>query len=479
MARKLSNEAMKRQLQEGRNYKQLYLALKTRFDGVVAENKQLRQENATLKAHFAEVLEAQAARIEELEAMVFGRKPKGGQPVAGKHKPKAQRPASSYRRPIPTNDEVTKEYHHPIDVCRRCGGPLTDKAEHVRFVEDIVLAALSNLKLKTVEKHSVERGWCTRCGQYRSTKDLRGQDVSLGPNVRILVTYLSNLQGLTYSQIQMLLMDLYGFAITDGEITAILDDQRLRLLPTYEELKAHIRDGPAHFDESRFRIQSEQNKGFAWLMASAESSDVVFHLSDNRGQGNAEALSGENFTHVGITDRYSVYKHLFALHQICWAHLHTTAKGLTQLESLTKAKRRHVRAWYEAFSGIYAQVRQYHEQPYDVVQRQTQADELLEAVKDLCKPHRLDPKKLTDLKAGMLEYQNALFICLIQPGIPPDNNQAEQHMRKLVLKRHRSFGVKTPKGARTLEVLLSVSWSLWHRDRANFFPNLLKLTRPA
>jgi transposase len=222
-------------------------------------------------------------------------------------------------------------------------------------------------------------------------------------------------------------------------------------------------------DESRWRIQSEQGAGYAWSMSSSVNTDVVFKLADSRGKGNSQDLVGDNYQGVGITDRYPGYKHLFASHQICWAHLQRTAKDL---QCLGKTKLKHVTRFYQQLASIYAAIRAYQAEPFNVAKRQTQADGLLQQTKQLCQSHRLDPKKLADLKAGILEYQDCLFLCLTIDGIPTDNNKAERALRKLVIKRKKSFGVKTPKGARTLEVLLSVCWSWYNRDPDNFLPTL-------
>ncbi len=466
---KLSDGETKRQLQEGRNFKRLYYELKDKFDVVAEEHKQCPQLIAELTAKYDAIIEAQAAQIAELQTMVFGRRKR---PRSGSgHKPPPQpRDAASYRRPPPAEDEITSEEHHPITTCHHCGGPLTDKEEYTRYTEDIILAALSAAaQFKTVEKHTIERGYCVPCGKYSSAQDLRGQEVSLGPNVRSLICYLVTLRDHSYSQVINLLWDLYRFRVTDGEITAILDAQRLRLLPAYEELKENIRASPAvHMDESRWRIQSE-HAGYAWSMSSTTSSDVVFKLADSRGMGNAEELLGENFQGVGITDRYPGYKHLFTMHQICWAHLQRTAKDLTHLECLGRTKQKHVTRFYQQLAAIYADIRTCQEGAFDETTRQRQATELLEQTTRLCQPHKLDPKKLADLKAGILEYQDCLFICLTVNGIPADNNRAERDIKKLVMKRKKSLGSKTTKGARTLEVLLSIAWSLYSRDRDSFF----------
>jgi len=474
--RKLTDEQVKQKLVEGRNYKRLYFELKVKYDELKVENRQLKQELADQRQYFESIIETQAAQISELQTMVFGSKkrPRSG----GGHKaPKQPRDAASYRRPTPAEDEVTSEEHFRIDACHHCGGPLTNKEEYVRYVEDIVLAALEAItKFKTVQKQTIERGYCIRCGKHSSAQDLRGQAVTLGPNVRNLVCYLITLRDHSYDQVVNLLWDLYRFRITDGEITAILDARRLELLPAYETLKGSIRAGPAvHMDESRWRIQSE-SAGYAWSMSSTTSSDVVFKLADSRGVGNAEDLLGGNYQGVGITDRYPGYKHLFLLHQVCWAHLQRTAKDLTHLGCLGKAKLTHVTRFYQSLAGIYGLIRDCQEEPFDQATRDNQATDLLQQVTKLCQPHTLDPKKLTDLKAGILEYQDCLFICLTVEGIPADNNRAERDIKKLVIKRRKSLGSKTTKGARTMEVLLSVCWSLYNRDGDSFFPNFQALT---
>lgn len=474
---KLSDEQIKQKLVEGRNYKRLYLELKVKYDDLKAENKQLKQELLDQRQYFSSIIETQAAQISELQTMVFGRKKRprsGGGNQATKH----PRDAASYRRPKSAEDEITSTEHHAIDSCKHCSGPLTDKETHTRFVEDIILAALSTAtRFKTVERHTIERGYCVSCGKYSSAQDLRGQEVSLGPHVRTLVCYLVTLRDHSYDQVVNLLWDLYRFKITDGEITNILDARRLELLPEYEKLKDSIRAGPAvHMDESRWRIQSE-SAGYAWSMSSTTAPDVVFKLADSRGRGNAEELLGDNFQGIGITDRYPGYKHLFVgedgvnRHQICWAHVQRTAKDLTHLECLGKIKQQHVTTFYHQLAAIYAAIRAYQEEPFDAAKRKTQADDLLRAVTELCQPHNRDPKKLTNLKAGILEYQDCLFICLTVDGIPADNNRAERDIKQLVMKRRKSLGSKTTKGARTLEVLLSVCLSLYNRDRDTFFSN--------
>ena len=443
-----------------------------------AEVRHLKQQLVDQKAYFEAIIESQDARISELETMVFGRKPSGGLTVRDKTnltKVRIVRNSGSYRRPLPPASAITAEEYHAIANCHRCGHLLTDRDEAIRYEEDVVLAALNpTIHHKTLIKQTIEQGWCSKCGQYSSAKDLRGQIVTLGPVVRSLIVYLIIQADQTYAKAQDLLWQLYRFSVTSGEIANILANRRKTYLPVYEQLKSSVRAGPAHMDETSNPIQSEHGAGYAHVMTSAVNNDTVFCLADSRGKGNSEKLIGRNYQGVGITDRYAGYKRLFlpGRHQICWAHLQRTARDLTHLECLSKTKQKHVTKFYQSLATVYAEIRTIQTEPFKDVKRKTQADDLLKRVTSLCQPSLLDPKKLANLKAGMLEYQDCLFLCLTIDGIPADNNKAERALRKLVIKRKKSFGVKTMKGARTMEVLLSVCYSLYNKDKDNFLPAL-------
>lgn len=472
---------------EWRNLKLLHQNDRARIAKLEAENKQLKTENAALQQQLASTTETLTARIEELETMVFGRRQRfrsGGQ----REPASKSRDTASYHRSMPQDIPVTNEEHMGITACRHCGGPLTDIQEYVRYEEDIILAALSQFaRFRTLTKQTIERGYCAHCGKYSSARDLRGQSVTIGPVVRAFVCYLITVADHTYAQVMQLLWDIYRFTITEGEIAAILQERSTLLLPEYERLKEVIRAGPAvHLDESKWRIQSEGGSGYAWSMSATGSTDVVYRLAEGRGKSNAEELVGQNYHGIGITDRYGGYKHLFETvnddgsatnrHQVCWAHVQRNAKDLTHLTCLPKAKLQHVTVFYKQLAAIYATIREIQEKPFLQAQRQAQAAVLLKQVTTLCQPHSLDLKKLAVLKAGILEYQASLFLCLTVDGIPADNNRAERDIKKLVIKRKKSLGCKTTKGAHALEILLSVAWSLYSRDREQFFPAFIALT---
>lgn len=484
MSLNLTEKEIKQRMIEWRNLKRLHSKDQQIKADLKDENRQLRAELAEYKAESEAIHEAQNVRIAELERMVFGKKkdksktPPDNITGSGTTQNKPPRTKDSYHRPIPPAESVTDEQFVPVAECGHCHGPLTDIAEYVRYVEDVVLAALNQVRGKTVTRLTIQRGWCTKCGNYTSGQDLRGSEVTVGANVRMLVVYLTTIMDLTYSQVRTILLDLYDFHLAEGEIAPILQAAGRSLTPEYQALLGRIRSGPGvHLDESPFHIQADDNKGYGWVMAAAGSTDVAFKLADSRGKGNAEELLGPDYTGIRISDGYGGYRNLPGGHQQCWVHFYRVIRDLSQVSTLPKGKRALVHIWYAQFAELYTTLCQYWAEPFNLDIRTEQAGELLTRVHELCRPDRRDPGKLASLKAHILDYDHALFTCLLVEGIPTNNNPAEQRVRKIVLKRKKSFGCKTNRGAKALEVLLSVCWSTWYREGRNFFPAMQALTQ--
>ncbi len=423
-------------------------------------------------------------RIGDLEKMVFGEKKNqdgssSSQSSSGSNSsPKQRRAKDSYRRPVPQDEEVTTTKHHPITACKHCGGQLSRFEEVIRYVEDIVLPQLLKQATKTVTKHIIERGYCPRCGDWSAAQDLRGQLVSLGQNIKLLVTYLITILDCSFEQVKTLTHDLYGLTLSDGEITNILRVTAADWQPEYEQLKDKIRAGPgAHFDETVWPIQVFAKHCYAWVMSAIGSTARIYRLASSRGKGHAQELLGAAAdTYVRITDCYAAYKNLPGLHQICWAHFYRKIRDFLNNDNLSFAKKPQVQTWHDEFKKLYAELRLVLAEPFNLQRRQKQENQLHRRVNQLCQPHPLDPKPLIDLKNLMIEYDHALFTCLSFVGIPCDNNRAERDIRLLVKKRKKSFGCKTEAGAHALEILLSVAWSTWYEHRSDFFPALARLT---
>lgn len=281
--------------------------------------------------------------------------------------------------------------------------------------------------------------------------------------------------GLSYSQISQLCLGLYGIAVSDGEITNTLECKHRIWLPAYQRLKSDVRASPVkHYDETPWKIVESDNSGYAWVMSAANSPSTVFHLATSRGGKHAQKLHG-TAGGIHITDDYGPYRNLSGQQQLCWAHLYRCIRDLRYNDNVPKAQLVYVTQWYEAFAEIYQNLRAYLAQPYSQAARQHQRDELWQRIQALANqlaPKAGEPDKLHRLKAQLLRAgQDRLLICLTA-NTPCDNNRAERDLRPLVLKRKRSFGSKTERGAKALSTVLSICTTTWKANPDNYFQAL-------
>lgn len=473
--KRLSDEIIAARMIELRNLRTLHAHDRKQIRDLKAENVALR----ALVTEQQVVIETLKVQVAELQTMVFGKKrkpPKGTPTLQNDQAPQVKPPRTkdSFRRPSPPAHAVTGEKAVPIPDHCACGGAFTNVSTHERFEEDIPLPELTEgYQAHLVTKYVIARGVCAKCGKTTAGWNLGGQTVRLGPNVRLLMCHLVSVMGMSYSQVTSLLLSLYGLHVTDGEIALVLSKQHQAWLPAYESLKASIRSSPSvHADETPWAIQQNDGLGHAWSLSDSFSDKVCYFLENSRGAVHARKLFGEHFRGVRISDDYSVYRALPGIQQLCWAHLYRAIRDLTYNENLPREYRPYVNWWYEQFASIYQDLRIYLSQSYDRTSRETQSDQLWRRLQALLPASSHEPVKLTRLKAQLQRAgQDKLFACLTY-NTPCDNNRAERDLRQLVLKRKRSFGSQTEKGARALSTILSICTTTWRSNPTGYFKAL-------
>lgn len=483
MPKELTKDEFKERLIRLRNLERLYPIARERTERLEKENKELKQQLAAVIATYDALIEKLKLRIEELEKMIFGRrnrkKPESDNQKKGrfdklKNLFKKKRSALSFRRPISKQEDIAEVIDYPIEKCPDCGTALEDCKMIIRYLEDIIA-------LKKVEKHRIQTGYCPRCQKRRTAKPISPQMVSLGENVKMVCSFANVVLKSSFEEIQALLKGLFNIHLSDGEISHILEKQGQRLLPQYHQLKANIRGQPAaHYDETGYPVQQEEQGKYSWVMTGTETPDTVFSLGQSRGKGNAEKLKGEdNQEQVGITDDYGAYRALFKCHQLCWAHPLRKLRDLSDSESLPAEKREHCQKTYQDLNNLHQALKESLVQPFDLAKRQTAKQQMLKQLTKLAKLHPQDPSKLITIKHGFLKNKEKYFTCLDFKAVPTTNNKAERALRHLVLKRKCSFGSKTQKGAETMSVLCSVLLSLWWSKPKNFFQEYALLLNSA
>lgn len=398
------------------------------MQGHLSELQRLQQSNTLLKRENAKLreriqvleednrqlkqqLEKALLMIEELQRMVFRKKKRDDHDQndtggGSVSRQSANRDAASYRRSTPSAEAITDEEQHALEHCPHCQQEVTQIKQLEFFTEDIVpLADWFNV-LKKVTRHWIMTGYCADCQKRVSATPLPKQKTSLGEQIQQLVTFQCTVQQLSYSQIIDFAEGVLHLKLSEGEITNIL-----------------------------------------------------------------ETLLGKDYGGIGITDDYNGYKNAFqeGKHALCWAHPHRKLRDLKDSATLPQDKKIHCQQTFEEFSALYTQVRTVHARPFVQAEREQEVKKLQVLFDHFIRPHPMDPQKLQQIKLRLTEQRDCYFICVLYPNVPPDNNKAERSLRHLVIKRKKSFGSKTQKGADMMSIIYSVVMSLWKTSKQQFF----------
>lgn len=390
----------------------------------------------------------------------------------------ADRSKDSYRRSVPADEEVTDVLNHPLTQCPDCGTLLTHLKQVIRYTEDLAtLTELSKL-LKRIEKHIIGTGFCPQCQKRKTAKAIFPQASILGENIKQFVCYLNIIMRLSFEQIRCFLKDTANFHLSDGEITACLDEQAEKLLPEKDRLMQKIRSSPgSHYDETGWNTRGGQGN-YAWIKRPTEGVEAVFLMGRSRGKGNAQELQGETDDQVGISDDYGAYTNMFEKHQLCMAHPNRKLRDLTQSTTLSVTSLAACIQTYGVFKILYADLEKTLATEYNKELWLQRREIFIRRLKEIAVPAENDPQKLKAIKAGLKRNVEKYFTCLTQPGIPADNNKAERGLRHIVLKRKISYGSKSQKGAETIGILCSTLLSAWWNKPKNFFAAYKQILSP-
>ena len=430
----------------------------------------LKQEIQDLKlrvAELAELLFRQKKSKKENDKEGTFEDGSTGQPSA----PRTPRSTESYRRPAPSEGEVTKREEYTLQSCTHCGGHLEKLEVRNIFTEDI-----PEVKKEVIQR-IINRYLCNDCRLKQSAIPVPpGHDVRLGSRVRKYVLYHTYILNTSYRDIIRSLLDYYGMHISEGEIQEIQQESAQKLTPTYNGIHEELLQQEAiNGDETGWKIKGERN--YLWGLCSPTTTAILFHIA-TRGKGVIEKLL-RTFSGCLTTDCYPAYKNLLNLvHQVCWVHILRTVRDLACMPELSAEQTRSVKNFYAGLAILYQDVKDALAEPFDEKKRSEMSEQFITRLRALNPLLPCDtPKKLKNIKLLTQEYEREMFTCLKFKTALPENNLAERALRHVVLKRKRSFGSQTEKGARIFAINASVILTLWRRFPNTFLLELGKALR--
>jgi transposase len=201
------------------------------------------------------------------------------------------------------------------------------------------------------------------------------------------------------------------------------------------------------------------------------SESTLYLVDQGRGRSVVTELLGADFAGVLVSDCLAIYDDATALQQKCYAHHH---KAIRQAKALHPHQGEgflnEVTAMLRAAVALQAQKAECDPESFHTLRQALEgtASRLLDSA-------RTEPSEEA-VRNRLAKQRDHLFTFLDHDGVDATNNLAERQLRPAVIARKVSCGNKTPKGARTWQILASQATTC--TQRATSFIDALARARP-
>jgi len=429
--------------------------LLVRCAALSAENEQLWGEVVRLSSE-KERLQARVGRLEgQLEEARRAGKRQAAPFSRGEPKSVARRPGRrsgddhgkhGHREPP---GEVDEQLDAPLRARCECGGEIEHERSEFQYQDEVPEPRPVRRRFR------VHIGKCRCCGrrhqgrhQFQTSDALGAAGCMLGPRAVALATELNKELGLSPQKTAKALSRL-GIRVTAGGVVQAVARQARALEPTYQALIEGVRASRAVApDETEWRINGQK----AWLWAFAGENVTAYLIAGGRGYEHAAQVLGEDFAGVLERDGWAPYRRFTAArHQTCHAHLLRRTGELIADSVAGQARVPHAarRILKDALAlRNQRDVIDADEFARKVIELGERTDKLL-AIRPTHEPNR----RLLQHLANEREH---MFTFLTEPGVQATNWRAEQALRPAIINRKSWGGNRTPNGARTQQITMSV-----------------------
>lgn len=417
----------------------------------------------------AKQVEAQPSEGNALGGAQADEPPSGGA-ASQKKKPgrKAGHEPAQRKRP----ERIDRTIDVPVDVCPDCGLALENKETFEQFQTDLPPV------VPVVTQFNVQVGRCPCCGKRvqgthpeQTSSALGAAGNGLGPRAVGMAADLKYRLGIPFRKISDLFSGFFGLSFSPGGIAQASARLARRARPVYNFMKLRLSlSWLVHADETSWYLA-----GSAWLHVFTTGKLVVFVVAAHRSREVALDVLGKDFDGIVVCDGSSLYDvfktarcnghPLARIKRLLEADVCRTRGGLEEIRDLLK-------------SGLSLRDRRAE---LTALGFQRKVSVLRAAILNWIERFRdVADEEVSRLARHLEKYQSEFLRYLDDPRVPATNNTAEQTLRFAVPLRKVGCGNRNEPGARTFEVMSSVS-ATFHRCGINFLNwvcDLLHLGRP-
>lgn len=365
-----------------------------------------------------------------------------------KKKPGAKDGHPGSRRKAPR--EVDARTEHRLAACPCCGGELRRcNRTRTRVIEDIPRQITP-----VVTEHTIHRDFCPNCKKHvEPVVPDAMPNAALGHHVVALSSWFHYGLGVTIGQTRDILASHLHATITAGGLVDAWGRMAEALRPWYEQIAEDLRHTAClHGDETGWRVGGTTH----WLWCFADADTCLYLIDRSRGGPALRRFFTEAFAGTLVSDFWAAYEQVCCDdRQYCLVHL---------LRELEKVDERSRSAAWAAFAKLLRRLVR------DGIRLRKRPDFSPEKYRSriLLINRRLN-RLADDARGGVYadpdakrlgervsRHRDHLFTFLDKPHVPFDNNHAERQIRPAVIMRKNILCNRSPDGADTQAVLMSI-----------------------
>lgn len=287
---------------------------------------------------------------------------------------------------------------------------------------------------------------------------VRNSRSEYGIEIILTVAFLHYWIGLSLDHVCEVLKFFTKLELSKSQANALLNQLSADWSGEYDTIATLLtRQLVIYIDETGWKVGGRSC--YTWAFSSLMH--VLFRCGVRRGKAEAQAILGEKFNGIGVTDDYAVYLSLFKEHQLCWAHLLRKAIKLM----LEHPEEPQYGEFLDELCDIYQQAVRFQKDQRLSVGRIERSQQLKAKVVALCTRagEKIDTQIMSIHEATFVRLQNelvnglaALFVFVVHPAVEPTNNRSERNVRREAEVRKGGRTSKSEPGAKRRSILMTV-----------------------
>jgi predicted RecB family nuclease len=374
----------------------------------------------------------------------------------------ARRKRKPRREEWKTNREVV--WDRPT-ACPYCGsGSFDTQSNRYKFVIDLK-PFRSGIK-RQVTRHRARRYRCCRCRGTFLPADYLAQSPGYGWGVYSWVVYSTISLRQSNEAIAEALEELFGIRFGRGYASKIRQWAAERYGPTYDALVTALRNSPvAHADETKVPIKGVAGDGYVWVFATPDTA-VYVYAPTREGDTARAMLAG--FKGVLVSDFYAAYDSLDCPQQKCLIHLIRDFNDDLLKNPFDEELKQQAARFTALLQAAVETVDRYGLKSHHLHKHKKDVGRYYAAESSA----EYRSERARHYQQRVLKYRDKLFTFLDYDGVPWNNNNAENAVKRFVSRRKTLVTPFTEGGIRDYLVLLSIYQTLRYRN-ASFWQFLL------